>query len=447
VTSLRRRLVLSLSAAILVVGLAAAAFTYFQVGRQTKELLDAQLRDVAAVASRAPEGPRNDATISVDVWDADGTLRYSSNPALVLPRSQPEGFSEVLLEGEPYRIYTTKFSDRRVAVAQAVDARDDQAEGAALAALAPVLLILPLLALTIAGLVTMNLHPVREAAREVARHEPLSKGRIELPSIPREIAPLVDEINRLLERQHQVMAQETAFLVDAAHALRTPLAALQLQVDVLDGSSDPLERQARIASLRAGIQRAARLSEQLLAAARTDDPDGGPKEKVALDEVLTEVCELYRSIADDAGVSLAAAVDSHALLRCNRRDLLLIFTNLLDNALRYAPKGSTVDVLSSSAGAMAQVKIRDQGPGLTATSNAEMVRSETSKQRRGFGLRAVESVTTRLGGTVTLRTPADGGGGLCVEVTFVVDIPDAPVSSHCLTPAGLAVTPDSSGAA
>ena len=422
-TSLRRRLVLSLSGAIFLAGIAAAGYSYVQVSRQTRQSLDGQLRDVAAVASRVPEGPRNDLTIIVEVWDAGGTMLYSSNPAVLLPRAQSPGYSEAILDGELYRIYAAQFPDRRVAVAQLVDARDDQAEFAALSALVPVMLILPLLAITAAGLVTVLLRPVREAARQVADREPLSSARIAVRSMPREIAPLIDEINRLLERQRQVMDEETAFLVDAAHALRTPLTALQLQMDVLDGSDDPAERSVRAASLRAGIQRAARLSELLLAAAPRRGQAADQREVVALDELLGEVCALYQPIASDAGVTLAAAGEANAVVHCSPRDLVLIFTNLLDNALRYAPSGSTIDVVAKCDGSSVRAEVRDQGPGLAAPFTENAANEGDGGRRSGFGLRAVQSVTARLGGTFRLGNRDDGRSGLSAQIILPLFVP------------------------
>jgi two-component system OmpR family sensor kinase len=412
--------VISLCAAIVLVGVSGAAVAYFQVSHQTKHLLDEQMRQVAAVAaSRVVPGTHGDDAIQLEVWNPDGSRLYATNPALQLPRSQPLGFSDVELVGEPYRVFRADFPDRSVAVAQKVDARDDQAEGAAVAALTSALLMLPVLALIMAGVVSVLLRPLREAAQVVAERAPLSTETLNTAELPREIAPLVEAINRLLERQHAALEEESAFLTDAAHALRTPLAALQLQVDVLDGSSDPSERQSRLAALRAGIKRAARLSEQLLAVARTPASATELRKQVQFDAILEEACDLYRAIAADAQLQLRLQAHSGASLHCNPRDLLVIFGNLLDNAIRFAPGGSVIDVLSMSDGGTVRAEVRDCGPGLAAASPKNTPpRTDAIERPGGFGLRAVQNVTARLGGEVELLRRSDRASGLVVRVTL-----------------------------
>lgn len=419
-TSLRRRLVVALCAAIVLVGVAGAAVAYFRVSHQTKRLLDAQMRQVAGVgASRAVAGIRGDEAIQVEVWDRNGARLYATDPTLPLPRQQPPGFSEIELRGEPYRLFTAEFPDRTVTVAQTVDARADQAEGAAVAALTPALLMLPVLAVIMAGIVSALLRPLRETAQVVAERPPLSTATLSTAALPREIAPLVEEINRLLARQHAALAEESAFLTDAAHALRTPLAALQLQADVLDGSSDPAERESRLAALRAGIGRATRLSEQLLAVARTPASPTGPAERVSFDALLQEACDLYRAIAADAQLQLQLRADSGAALHCNPRDLLVIFGNLLDNAIRFAPGGSVIEVESTSDGATVRAEVRDRGPGMAAVSEQKSQAAGPGRSR-GFGLRAVQNVTARLGGQMALLPRADGDTGLVVRITLPI---------------------------
>ncbi len=308
-------------------------------------------------------------------------------------------------------------------MAQAVDARDDQAEGAALAALTPALFMLPVLALVIAAVVSVLLRPVREAAQIVADRQPLSGETLNISGMPREIAPLVEEINRLLQRQHAALQEESAFLTDAAHALRTPLTALQLQVDVLDGSQDPVERKARLAALRAGIQRAARLSEQLLAVARIPAFGTEQLELVDFDLILQETCDLYRPIASDAHVQLRLEAESGISLHCNPRDLLVVFGNLLDNAIRFAPIGSAVEVQSMSDGVSVSAEVRDCGPGLVAVEPASApLRTGATERLGGFGLRAVRNVIARLGGEVRLLSRADRASGLVVRITLPVRV-------------------------
>ncbi len=271
--SLRRRLLVALWIAVSCIGAVSALIAYLQVSHQAKGLLDNQLEQVAQlVAGRDPPAGHaavnEDSDIEVGTWNRDGTLQYTSSPLLQRPRATAPGFSDVILGQEPYRLYAAQLGDLHVEVAQPVDVRDDQAEAAALSALLPMLLLMPVLAIVIALVIRALLQPVRNLAVAVARRDAFAEAPLDARGLPSEVAPLVEEINKLLTRQREAAQRERSFIADAAHALRTPLAALQLQADVLDGSSDPAERATRLAELRAGIQRATRLSRQLLELAR-----------------------------------------------------------------------------------------------------------------------------------------------------------------------------------
>src|SRR5215475_2999485 len=140
--SLRGRLLLSLWIAVSVLAVLSAAVAYVQVRHQARQLLDDQLQQMAAVAvsqSKATTGAiRNeDNDIEVAVWDHSGALQYSSSPAMIKPQSASQGFSDVQIGQDDYRLYARNIDGRRVEVAQPADVRDDQAEAAALAALLP----------------------------------------------------------------------------------------------------------------------------------------------------------------------------------------------------------------------------------------------------------------------------------------------------------------------
>jgi len=419
-TSLRGRLVVWLCAAVLVVGAAAAALAYYRVSQLTRSLLDNQLRQVASLVATqttavAPAQRAEDEGIDVAVWSAEGVLLYASNPLLKIPGAQPAGYAEVSLHDAPYRIFTAELGGRHVSVAQAVDAREDQAEAAALAALAPALTLLPVLACLIIWMIRRLMRPVREIADVVARREPLSGESLQAGALPAEITPLIEEINRLLERQRDAIQRESDFLADAAHALRTPLAALQLQADVLDGSSDPEERHSRLLALRSGIRRAAHLSEQLLAIAHSQAPERAAGREIDADAVLHEVHALYQPIASDVNVVLRLSARSHGCVRAERRDLLLICTNLLDNALRHAPAGTQIELVSERDERDIHIEVRDEGPGVPPEQLAGMFSrlARGGGERiagRGLGLMAVSSLTARLGGRVLLANRSERSG-------------------------------------
>ncbi len=417
--SLRTRLLVALWVAVGCVGILSALVAYVQVSRQAKGLLDNQLAQVAAlVAGRdtvSARTPGEDGDIEVSSWRADGTLQYASSPLLHERHAAGPGFTEITLNGEPYRLYAADYDGLHVEVAQPVDVRDDQAEEAALAALLPILLLVPVLAIVIGLVIRALLRPVRELARAVAARDALTTGALSTRGLPAEVTPLVEEVNKLLVRQHEAAQRERDFIADAAHALRTPLAALQLQADVLDGSPDPAERAVRLADLRAGIQRAAQLSAQLLQLARTESAAAAAPAGVDLDAALEQVRTLYDPAAAQARIEIALAADAHARVRADTRGLLLIFGNLLENALRYSPANGRVEIVAQCAAGTATVQVRDRGPGipegeLTRVLERFHTAANDASAGSGLGLATVHSLVRQLGGNISLRNRSDGPG-------------------------------------
>jgi two-component system, OmpR family, sensor kinase len=424
-SSLRRRLLLSSSLAVGVVGLICATVAYRQVSDQTRTLLDDQLAQIARLAAQTVDGSeiqnRGDEDIVVSVWSADQKLKFSTAAGVALPLL-PAGFAEVVLKAEPYRVYSTVIGQRHIAVAQPVDIRDDQAEAAALAAFLPLLVLMPVLAIVLALVIRAQLKPVHNLALQVAQRGPFERDGLEATGLPAEVLPLVDEINRLLSRQNAAAQRERQFVTDAAHALRTPLAALQLQADVLEGATSPEEYAARFTDLRAGVRRAAHLSDQLLSVARSKPAADSARVSLEVAAALREVVDLYQPAASAAGVTLRLRTDTHATVRADSRRLLLIFGNLLDNALRYTPTGGEIELRAQSAAGSIQIEVQDQGPGLPA---AELARVFEPFYRvagdpggaSGLGLATVANLVKELGGHVKLRNRDDRSGLLaCITL-------------------------------
>ena len=418
-TSLRGRLLVSLWIVIAIVGAASALVAYRQVNSEAKDLLDNQMQQIAAIVATQSAGvPRTaqfDEDIEVGVWDADGKLKYSSTAAMSTPVATTPGFTETTLGRKSYRVYSAVLGEHHIEIAQPIDTREDQAEAAALAAFLPLLILLPVLALVIAWVIRRVLQPVREVAAAVSQRHVLSSEALQWQSLPKEIAPLAEEINRLLERQGLAVQRERHFIADAAHALRTPLAALQLQADVLDGSADPRERAARLKELRAGIQRATRLAEQLLSLARIESATEVNGHVVNLDEALQEVQAIYAPIATVAGVTLSIEGEPGMIVRGDTSRVLLICGNLLDNAVRYTPPGGCIDLNVASDSGAARIEIRDEGPGLKPDQFERVFERFYSvpgdhNTGSGLGLATVESVVKQLGGQVSLHNRTDRSG-------------------------------------
>ncbi|MHB8477576.1 MAG: ATP-binding protein [Steroidobacteraceae bacterium] len=427
--SLRRRLIASLWLALLVVGTVSAAFTYLQTRQDTDGMLDYQMEQVATflgarafgAPSSQPMMPRlhTDHDIEedyiVDVRDASGQVLYATPSAVQIPRFSWLGFRVVKLGGIDYRVFSAASIAQRITVAQQMQLRRETAAAAAFAALLPVGLLIPVLGLIIGVVIRRQLKPLSETARAVAARPPVALDALPVSGLPTEVRPLIEEINRLLARVAAANENERRFIADAAHALRTPLAALQLQADVLDGSQDVTERAARVTELRAGIRRAVRLSQHLLTLARSDSAHRSSTATAAVDPAIAEAFHVYGPIAAANDVELYQAARCDAEVASDPRDLGQVIGNLLDNALRYTASGGRVTVSAAADTGGVMIEITDEGPGLPESELEKVFhrfyRSPgDATEGSGLGLAVVRGIVQRLGGRVQLANRGDRSG-------------------------------------
>jgi signal transduction histidine kinase len=431
----------------------------WQAHRETQEQLDYQMEQVAHIlagqdfsvhrqpnpSEATPLLPRvhiqhdNEDDLIVVVRDASGALLYVSRsnrhiPGGLLPPTAGLGFQIRDFGQGKYRVFSAESNGLQIEVAQSMDLIREAERGVALATLLPMVLLLPVLALVIGIVIRRQIKPLDDAAAALAHRPAASFEDLPVANLPAEVRPLVDEINRLMRRLETTVTREKQFVTDAAHALRTPLTALQLQADVLDGGKDATEKAARLAELRTGIRRVIRLSEQLLSLARNEYAAGPITETTELPHSLDDVSQHYAAAAHAGNVRVH--VESHAPVAVpgNSRRIALILGNLLDNAIRYSPPGGSVQLRSSVVGGRARVEIWDEGTGL-ASQELERVferfyRAPGDKSNgSGLGLSTVDNIARQLGGSVWLENRADSSGLIAI-VTLPIAAQLAPASKE-----------------
>jgi signal transduction histidine kinase len=364
--------------------------------------------------------PDRDDVLVATVRDGQGRLLYASpaNRLLrggALPPLARVGLQTVQVDHDSYRVFVVRSRNLTIQVAQSSDAVFEEQRRIAAATLVPIGLLLPILAVVLGRAIRRQLQPLNAARAAIARRPPLSLDTLPAESMPEEVRLLVDEINRLLGRLGTAMEREQRFVIDAAHALRTPLTALQLQADVLEGGNSPEERTARLLELRAGIRRVIRLSEQLLSLARSQLETGPITVCSDLDLTLREAAALYASAARGKGVDLQVAAASSAHVPGSTRRLVLIFGNLIDNALCFTPAGGHILVRAGSCDARVQIDILDEGCGLPPEELDRVFErfyqvpgSEGSGS--GLGLATVQALVAQLGGRVILANRTERSG-------------------------------------
>ncbi|KAF1039056.1 MAG: Swarming motility regulation sensor protein RssA [Burkholderia lata] len=416
------RLSVALSAAILVVATAAAAFAFSSAFDEAHELQDDVLREVATLLDRehTPSvhadgtGParESDELSRVIVQPLGGTPQPGSDGtpplALALAPTLADGLHTVDTGGSTYRVMVRTFANgERIAVAQEAGMRDDVARESAWRTALPLLILVPILLLLVADLVRKLFRPVAVLSAGIDARDEHDLRPVPAEHVPVEVRPFVVAINRMLERVAQSVAAQRRFVADAAHELRSPLTAMSLQAERLAEADLPDDARARLAALRGGLDRSRHLIGQLLALARAQSAPAAPPGNVSVHAVYRRVLEDLMPLADAKAIDIGIEDGPDTSVSVDELELVSLVMNLVDNAIRYTLPGGRVDLSTQRTDTHACVTIADTGPGIAPHERARVFdpfyRVPGNAQiGSGLGLSIVKIVADRMGAGITL---------------------------------------------
>lgn len=429
--SIRSRLLITLLALVTCASLLAGWLAYRQALQESATLFDYQLRQMAlslrnqVSLAQQVEVPtqQGDADFVVQIWDVFGrSIVYVSRPGLPAINRPNAGYANFDFNGEPWRVYGLETVDGVIQVAQPLRIQEAIARSSAIRVALPVLLLLPILGIAIVLVVQRGLGPLQRVAAEVKRRQVNSLTPVEAGPLPEEVAPLVHELNRLLARVDSALANQRAFIADAAHELRSPLTAVRLQIQLLDRATDEAAAREARARLGEAIDRAAHMIEQLLTLARNEPRDiTGELKPVPLETPATEAISDMHALAQSRRIELALQAEPNVWIRGDAPALRTLVRNLVDNAVRYTPEGGKVEIRTSSASSGATLEVLDSGPGIPEADRARAFdrfyrRAAAPEGGSGLGLAIVKAIAERHGAALALdEAPL---GGLRVTVSF-----------------------------
>jgi two-component system OmpR family sensor kinase len=446
--SIRRRLLLWLLLTVLI-GLAAAGWLiYSQAQAEANEIFDFQLQQTAAALPSEPfssvfgSNGDTDEGVVIQIWSRTGVLLYYSRPNAQLAPNAALGFSTQHTVHGDWRVYGAMVGDNVVQLAQPMSVRDHLAALMAWRTILPLLILLPLLALIVWLVVGRGLLPLKRFARALDARRPEALDPLDDAQVPLEVQPLAAALNGLLGRLGQSLDAQKAFVADAAHELRTPLAALRIQLQLLERAREDADRTEALDDLKQGVDRATRLVEQLLTLARAEpgtDMPGTARQRVDLMGVLGECVAAHAPIARGKQVDLGVSEQEAGVeIEGDPASLRVMLNNLLDNAVKYTPPGGRIDVAvrrdTTLGKRRARVEIVDSGPGIPAAERERVFdrfyRGEPANGSNppgsGLGMAIVRRIAERHGATIEL---GDAGavmvGGTGLRAT--IDFPLAPV--------------------
>ncbi len=436
-SSIRRTLLVWLLAGLAVIALAASAATYVAARREIGSLLDLQLKQLA-YSTRIDDLLRGQRAgfdnpdvlpgtgiteLVTQIWDRDGVLVYWTQPGMGLPVPVREGYSTVNRNGRVWRVYTMVHGSHALQIAQPQDERDALATQTALRTLIPFAALMPIFGVLIWLGVGTGLRPLESLSRAVGKRRPDAMAPIDETGLPGELRPLGASLNGLLARLSDALSAQRRFTADAAHELRTPLAALTLQLDLARRSGTPGELVASLADLEAGVARASHVVEQLMTLARVE-PEALALQKSRCDlvAIAKDAIVARASLAERKKIDLGLARAEVASVDGDPTALAILLSNLVDNALRYTPPGGRIDVSVSCPDGVPVLEVADTGPGIPAAERERVFDrfyrgAHADEPGSGLGLSIVKRIADAHGATIALGAPASGSG-LVVRVRF-----------------------------
>ncbi|OYV41448.1 MAG: hypothetical protein B7Z80_01710 [Rhodospirillales bacterium 20-64-7] len=230
-------------------------------------------------------------------------------------------------------------------------------------AAAPILIVIPLSWLVVGWAMNRMTRRLDGLARDLSARGAAATEPIRLDNIPVEVAPLLESMNGLILRLQAALATQKRFLADAAHELRSPLAAMQIQLDNV-ASGDAAARQTGLAALSSGVRRAGALVARLLDLARLDETPSAAFEPADISALLLDCVASLAPLAGQRSIDLGAQVEATAPVRAAPTEMRTLFDSLLDNAHRYTPEGGKIDVTLAADATRLVVEITDTGPGI-----------------------------------------------------------------------------------
>lgn len=434
--SLRARLLGSLFGAITLAAAIQAATAYNTALSEADIIFDRHMQKMAlSLSSGAPlvnAEPNHDYSTDKDnedfvvqLWTAQGAPLFQSAAHRNLRKPAQAGFSYVqTMDDRNYRVFSVITPAKVIQVAQDMAARHDMAATLAVRTVGPSVLMAMVLMLVVWWVIGRSLAPVARIRLQMAARKADDLSPLVEEGLPEEVLPLIHELNLLFERVRQAFEAQKNFVADAAHELRSPLAALKIQVQGLQRAGDEGTRDVGTRRLVAGIDRAARVVDQLLVLARQEAHATAHLERAPVDLGSIAVLAINDALlaANNRQIDLGVHRADTAVLPGDAEALRTMVRNLLDNAIQYAPAGASVDIEVCATPGAVTLSVEDSGPGIPASDRQRVLDrfyrlQGTGPQGSGLGLAIVKAIADRHNASVLIDT-SPRLGGLRVQVCF-----------------------------
>ena len=447
--SLTRQILTGVAIPFLLVTALIGVIAYFSAQDEITEVYDSQLITSAQELWRlthSSDDPGDlrigDHDLGLDAADQDALDEYADwrsfrvwkNGQIVIqsdkapPASRPagpKGLRDETDAGEKWRVFTLIVPADHIVVEvrEKLKARSEVSGRIVWGVSLPLLLVMPIIVLAVWLGIRWGLRDLRGFAGAVRQRSFDDLSRIPADTVPRELTPLSNALNHLLEKLERSLAQERLFTDNAAHELRTPLAALGVQADVARNARTAKERAVLLDDLVEGVARTSRLLDQMLTLARIHHTPIDTQ-SINLYQAAAEALSDAYPKARDKNIEIGLSGSEDVVISARAPLIRLLLGNLIDNAVKYSPPGAEVAVTVTRSDGVAIVTIRDHGPGIPPEERDQVFGrfyriKGTTQPGSGLGLSIVRSICHLLAVDIHLYTP-DDKEGLGVQLLFKV---------------------------
>ncbi len=438
--SLRRRLLLRLLIVVSLLWAAASAFALLSAYLSTSQELDDSLRRAASLlmgfaeheyaetagsslagVSASDELPHSG--FLYQIWSDRGQLllRSEGGPETAIA-GDDEGYSNIRYADDAWRLYSVWNPAHKLHLlfAEPQQQRQSVLASLSLSLLLPMLLVLPLLALLMWAALNRGLQPASEAAELLAQRREDDFNSIPQASFPQELQALVGAFNTMLVRLANALRNERQFAEDVAHELRTPLTAIRLQAQLIERAPDDAATRHALGRLISGVDRTARLVDQLLTLARLDPERAADQDQkdFSLKRIVEETVGEFENTVRQNAQQIILEVSPNTI-RSSPHAVYVVLRNLLDNALRYTPRGGKVRLHACEVGDELILTVSDEGPGIPVWERERVMqrftRLQSDNMGSGLGLFIVRRIAETAGGSICIAEVLPTGTSLTVR--------------------------------
>lgn len=379
---------------------------------------------------QAEDGHIYETKLAFQIWDNEGNLVVKSYNAPIEPLTEKNhGYNNIVIDDFDWRTFSLLSSNQqyRCITAERIDVRNDLIIKISDDLFYMFIILIPALALTMYLSIDKGLKPLQRLASQINRRSGENLELIKSDYKYTEIVTIKSALNQLLRRLKETLAREKRITSDAAHELRTPLAAIRLHTELAKSAKNQHEQNESLDKIIHGVDRTTHLVEQLLTLARLE-PELLAKDftEVNLTDLIIEECALLSPLAIDKDIDLSFNKTEVIEINGNESSLRLLVRNLLTNAISYTPRSGKVGIQLSKQAQQATLIVEDSGPGISEKDRTRVVERFYRAENHlapgcGIGLSIVDRVVQMHHGLLQL-SQADSGQGLKVIVELDVDL-------------------------